>query len=119
MFLTWEISLGVFCQQMCMQDLKDYRDKMYCTYVVPMSMEQQLKWKLWRKRKRLNKYAITIMGFTKKFMNGLTLALTISEGQAQNGIQKFVRKSSLVYKNTIEYKSKVWPNAIVKNVTYF
>jgi hypothetical protein len=49
---------------------KDYKEAMYFIYAEQMSMELQLKLKPYKKRKLPSKFAITIIKYTVKFING-------------------------------------------------
>jgi hypothetical protein len=60
------------------------------------NMVQQLKSKLFSRRKPLRRSVITIIKFTKMFISGSILDLTILEEQVLNGMLKSVNKFSSI-----------------------
>lgn len=92
MYPIWEILLAVSFQQTSFRDLKNSKDRMYYTYAELINMEQPLKSKPWKKRKLLKRYVTITTRYTLKYINGLTLALTILVEQVRNGILKLLRR---------------------------
>ena len=119
MFLILGILLDVCYLRMSMLDSWDSKVIMFCTYVGPMSMVQQLKLKHLNKRKLLNRFVIITIKSTKMSMNGLTLILITLEGQAHNGMLKFANKSFWIFTKTKRYLKNQWYNVIAKIVIYF
>lgn len=98
MYLIWEILLVVFYLQMCMLDLKDYKEIMFFIFVALMNTVLLLKLRHYNKIRHQNKFVTITMQSIKMFMNGLILVLTILVELLLNGIQQYARKYSLIYK---------------------
>ena len=77
---------------MFLPDLKDYMDKMFYMYVVPISMEQLPRLRLFKRKKPQSRSVTIIILSIKMYTSGLILVLIILGEQVQIGIQKYVNK---------------------------
>lgn len=86
-----------------MPDSKDCKEIMSYMYVVLINMEQRQKLRHFNKRRPQNKFVIITMQSIEKSMSGSILVLIILVGLARNGMPKFVRKFSLIFKKMVEF----------------
>lgn len=113
-----ETSSDAFFQLMSSQDSNAFKAPTSCIYAVLMSMEQQLKWKPYRRRRHQRKCVITIIRSTQKYINGSTLASITSDAQALSGILKLPNKFSWVSIKMIRFTKNKWCNATAKTVIF-
>ena len=114
-----ETSSVVSYQLMSIQDIKNCREWILCTFAGLMNTGLQQRWRLCSKRRLQKRYAIIILKFMPRCINGLILVLIHLVVLVRSGILRWFNRYSIMLIKTVRYKNCRWLNVFVRIVKCF